>query len=93
MFRGGLESIFCLNVDQISYLSLPFPIGLERSITLRPNILLLCGDIVITMAYTPIQTAIVTVHWTLTSVAAVLMAARLYVRLRLRPGSFGWDDL
>ncbi|KAE8344382.1 hypothetical protein BDV24DRAFT_160524 [Aspergillus arachidicola] len=45
------------------------------------------------MGYTSIQTAIVTVHWTLTSVAAVLVAARLYVRLRLRPGSFGWDDV
>ncbi|KAB8265391.1 hypothetical protein BDV32DRAFT_116483 [Aspergillus pseudonomiae] len=44
------------------------------------------------MGYTSIQTAIVTVHWTLTSVAAVLFAARVYVRLRLRPGSFGWDD-
>ncbi|KAH8423967.1 uncharacterized protein LDX57_001723 [Aspergillus melleus] len=44
------------------------------------------------MGYTPRQTNLLVVIWTLTAVAGILLAARVYVRLRLRPGSFGWDD-
>lgn len=44
------------------------------------------------MTWTSRQNDIVGVHWALFGLATLALSARFYVRIKLRPGTLGWDD-